>query len=331
MRSDLGSTEPIWTDVTPVGDPIFDSGYYVIGFDVKGLKSGSTETITPILYGVTGTPISSNGRSVQSIYVTGTTSMMSQQIQFVPSAGFTAGISNVSLIPSMTTDNKLDLYEEDSYVLNFQITTDISTRGSNYSKTIKVPGTPTNNKIFSMLMEENMFIGTDTGSTTLFFNKRIPAGIYQDTIQLMIGYFELESVVKSDNHVVEYEGTFYGNSKSLADTIGDKLLTGNDNPLDDLDYSQYDHKYTIPNVLNSYPNVGIVYLTTTSGSATVTTNAPSNTVYYKVGDTLSGSTIPGRTITWIDPTGNTFTMSGTASGSGSYVKTWVTKLGNNTM
>jgi hypothetical protein len=185
--------------------------------------------------------------------VTGTTTIRSAQVKFIPSIGFGGGFSNVSVKPIMGTTKRLDLYDEDTFVLNFQITTDFSSRASNYSKTIKVPGTPNNNEIFKMLFDENLFIGNTTGDTVIFLNKRIPAGIYQDTIQLMVGYFELEKVIKGE-YFIEYEGTFYGNVKSLADSIGDKMLSNNDNPLDDLDFSEWDHLYTIPNVIASYNN-----------------------------------------------------------------------------
>jgi len=254
MQSNLGSDEPIWQDLDPVENSDFDSGAYSITFDVRGLAPDNTATITPYLYGVAGTPVSANGRVTQTFQITGATLIGTQQILFQPQTGFGGGISNVNVTVENSIIMPIDLYDDDSYNLTFENFSDVSNKSSNYSKTIKLPGTNNNNKAFKFILDENMYFYVGTGqsySNVMFFNKRIPAGLYYDTVQLIVGYFELEKVIRNQ-FFIEYEGTFYSQVRNLADSIGDKSLYNNDNALDNLDFSEYNHEYNLANIIASY-------------------------------------------------------------------------------
>lgn len=266
MRSDLGSTEAMWQDLEPIQDPNFDGGTYQISFTIKS-SDNSTGGVTVYLNGYSGTTVTANGSYQQSIYIQSGMTQAPMQIQIIPESGFTGGISNLAITPLNSVIKPIDLYDDDAFSLTFQNFSDLASRSSNYSKTIKLPGTNNNNKAFKMLLDQNMWFGSNESGNSftnvMFFNKRIPAGLYYDTIQLTTGYFELERCIKNQ-FFIEYEGTFYSEVKNLADVIGDKKLYGNDDPLDNLDYSEYDHIYNLQNILATY-SIRHNYYTTSTG------------------------------------------------------------------
>lgn len=257
MRSDVGATDYIYQTIDTIETETGKT--YNVYFQVSGMPENNGNYITPYLYGNAGTPVYTSGVYKQAIKIsqTGTT------IQFNPTSGFTGGFTNVYITPLTSSYLPIDLYDEkDQFNLTFQIATSIADKGATYSKTIRLPGSANNNKTFSMLLDESVFQDLTAISTTgaVFLNKKIDAGIYQDTVELITGYFELTVVIKQDLGKIEYEGTFYSTSKNLAATLGDKLLIGNAPTYPtyeqnyDLDFSEYNHQFNWANIHGSWTN-----------------------------------------------------------------------------
>jgi hypothetical protein len=74
-----------------------------------------------------------------------------------------------------------------------------------------------------------------------------------DSIPIKEGFFELKKVTYNEGlRQIEYEGEFYSKSKSFSENIGDKLLTGNEDIGNDLDFSPYDHVFSMENFIASH-------------------------------------------------------------------------------
>lgn len=200
-----------------------------------------------------------NGRNTFYVYNVGD---QPSQIAFQPTADFTGGISNVVITPMKSTNSSVDLYDDDAFNLTFQISEDITARSTTFSKTINLPGTQNNNKIFGNILDEHVWVDLET-QDSVFLNKKLTAAIYQDSLEVIYGYFELEKVNKLKNGSIEYEGVFYSNNKNLADTIGDKVIYGNEKGEDDLDFSEHDAVYSFPNMVASWRTGSTSYTTAT--------------------------------------------------------------------
>jgi len=93
-------------------------------------------------------------------------------------------------------------------------------RESEWSKTIEIPGTATNNKIFSHLFEvEQTVYGTS-------FNPNIKADciIYEDGIEQLRGFLRLLTIRVDDSTHITYEVTCHGQSADLFTNIADLKL-----------------------------------------------------------------------------------------------------------
>jgi len=240
-----------------------DGQNYTLEFDIKNLTNPST--ITPWFMGYSGTSTMSNGRYSYTFQYnaadwTGTT--IDNRILFAPSRGFDGYLSNISLTETNSSYAHVNLYDEDSINITYQVYTDISTLSASYSKTFTVPATANNNKLFGHVNENQYynFATLNSGSTnySMFLNKKIPAGIFYDSVQLLIGTLEL-TLIRKNNNVSEYEATFYSNLKTFKDKIGDKQLVKNELKNDNLDFSEYDHTFNFTNISSTWNTSGTAY------------------------------------------------------------------------
>jgi hypothetical protein len=131
-------------------------------------------------------------------------------------------------------------------------------RKASFSKTINLLGTNAVNKLFENIFSVNV--------ATQYFNKNLktPCKYIVDGIQNFAGDLQLIKInIKPDNSI-DYECSIIGEGGSLFVDIGDKLITGNADSSDDLDFSAYDHTYTRANqialnVANEGTGLGVVY------------------------------------------------------------------------
>lgn len=116
-------------------------------------------------------------------------------------------------------------------------------RESEWSKTIEIPGTANNNKIFSHLFEvEQTVYGTS-------FNPNIKADciIYADGVEQLRGFLRLLSIKVDDSTHITYEVTCHGQSADFFTTIAERKLN-------ELDFSEYNHTLSSGNIIDSWSN-----------------------------------------------------------------------------
>ena len=141
----------------------------------------------------------------------------------------------------------LDTFEEESISLNFNIAdiTDISSKNSSYSKTIKLPDTGRNRKAFSEIF--NVEATSPYWSTRPFNpNKKVACIILGDTLEIFRGNLQLTNISYDfDGNRHSYDVVVYSDNDSLFKVIGEQYLS-------DLDLSRFDHTYTIENIEKSW-------------------------------------------------------------------------------
>jgi len=123
---------------------------------------------------------------------------------------------------------------------------------ASFSKTIKIPSTKEINILF-----DNIFnIGTSL--TTFNPNKKETAIYYSNETELFVGYVRLINIdVNLEKDITFYTVELYGDLSSLFMDIGERLVTGNANPSDDIDFSEWNHELKKENVVNSWATSNI--------------------------------------------------------------------------
>jgi len=110
----------------------------------------------------------------------------------------------------------VDLYENESISLQYNFTDikDLRPRGS-YSRTFRIPATPTNAKIFGFIQENTYQFAN--------FNpkRKLNAIITVDTIPTLEGSVQFKAVYTQDGQNHEYEIVFFGNVIDFFKNIGD--------------------------------------------------------------------------------------------------------------
>jgi hypothetical protein len=137
----------------------------------------------------------------------------------------------------------LDIDENVSVPLNFSVAEiqDISKRQGGYSKTIKLPGTKNNNILLGQLFNVNIYDAS--------FNQNIKTEctILQNGVPVFNGYLQLLNVVKNSptalnpDQIKSYE-------VAVKDNTGDFYTSLQEKRLQDIDFSFYDHQYTLSSV-----------------------------------------------------------------------------------
>lgn len=145
----------------------------------------------------------------------------------------------------------VDLREDVVIPLNKQIA-DIRTpenRSSSYTKTITVPGTKANNKLFGFIFDVAQSVINESEAVNFFpdFNPNLKAScrIYDGAALQIEGYAQLLQINIINEHEIEYEIAVFGSLSNIFTSIGSGLLG-------DLDFSEYDHALTVTNIKNSW-------------------------------------------------------------------------------
>jgi hypothetical protein len=135
----------------------------------------------------------------------------------------------------------LDLKDNEQFPLNFSIA-DVRNpqkRNTSFSKTITLPDSKKNNKLFGSIFE----IGVDSSFNP---NKKINAIIVQDGYQQLNGVLQLKRIIKNvNNDDISYEVVIFGQFANLFYNIGDTKLC-------DLDLSEYNHTYEFDTIIPSW-------------------------------------------------------------------------------
>jgi hypothetical protein len=135
---------------------------------------------------------------------------------------------------------------------------DFASRNTSFSKTIVLPGTGRNKRIFGHVFELGSANFYDSTLPNIEYNynatKAAKALITYDNIQIFKGVLQiLEIIVDGDR--VEFETSVFGEFGGFYGSLGEKKL-------ENLDFSAYDHVYNAVNVGNAWsavPGSGYYY------------------------------------------------------------------------
>ena len=136
----------------------------------------------------------------------------------------------------------LDTYKEEPISLTYNIAdvSDISSRNSSFSKTIKLPDTRNNRSVFGDI--------ADLAVSPAYFNpnKKTKAWILVDSAVVFEGYLQLRRVYFNEElDQGDYEVVIYADNDNFYKELGDFFIS-------DDDYSELDHAWTKNNIVQSW-------------------------------------------------------------------------------
>lgn len=150
--------------------------------------------------------------------------------------------------------NPVDINADISSLLTFAIddVKDFSSRQTAFSKTIVIPGTTRNNRLFGGIFEIGIANEYDSTLDNIGYNfnaaKAAKCLIFQDNLQTFKGTLRLLEIDK-DKGNIEYEVALNGELTSLNVALSSGFLT-------DLDFSAYNQLWTAANIVASWDNPG---------------------------------------------------------------------------
>lgn len=150
-------------------------------------------------------------------------------------------------------NNQLDISNDIPSLLTFAIddVKDFSTRSTTFSKTIVLPGTANNNKLFGSIFETGVTNDYDPTLDNIRYNfnasKSAKCIMFQDNLQTFKGTIRMLEIV-NDKRRIEYEVALNGELTSLSVALSTGFL-------EDLDFSIYNTSYTAPIIAASWDNV----------------------------------------------------------------------------
>ena len=121
-------------------------------------------------------------------------------------------------------------------------------RSSDWTKTFTLPGTKTNNKLFTHLFDLNLSIRNTTSTNfSPDFNPNLKADalLTVDEVTQIEGFIRLLSIKVNDLNQIEYECSMHGELADLFAKISDGKLS-------DLNFAEYNHIMNDTNIFNSW-------------------------------------------------------------------------------
>lgn len=137
---------------------------------------------------------------------------------------------------------EVDLVEDVPMPMTYEIANirNPQAKNANYSKTITLPGTLNNNKLFGYLFDTNVLVnssGTTEYGSSFNPNKKASVQVLYDGEEQFNGYLRLDKINVLQNYAVSYDVTMFGKLADLFITVGEKTMA-------ELDLSKYNHRYT---------------------------------------------------------------------------------------
>ena len=151
-------------------------------------------------------------------------------------------------------DEKIDLLQDISTEFTYAIddVSEFGSRNTSFSKTISIPGTANNNLIFGYIFELNNANVTVNALPNVGYNynvtKQANCKIFIDKVQIFKGTLRILEIV-IDKETIEYQCSVFGELGGFINQLGNKRL-------EDLDFSAYDHTYSVANISASWNNAG---------------------------------------------------------------------------
>lgn len=148
----------------------------------------------------------------------------------------------VYLGTSISSDwSQVDLSDDVAFPITFNIADvrEINNRNGAYSKTVVIPGTKDNNRVFKYIFDIQ---GIDNYDTRV----RVKANVVVDTIPVLEGYIQLDTINCDDNQYWSYNCIIYGENANFSKNIDQNAL------LNALDFSDFNHYKTIDSITQSW-------------------------------------------------------------------------------
>ena len=146
-------------------------------------------------------------------------------------------------------DIRQDLGMQLSY--NIDDVNKYGSRDTSFSKTIVLPGTAKNNKLFGFVGELGSNNPYANGAANIDANFNVAqttkAELRANGLLLLKGVFRLTGIIHERGHI-EYEGNLFGELGGFIAAIGAGKL-------EDLDFNAYNHSYNYSNIVNSWNTV----------------------------------------------------------------------------
>jgi hypothetical protein len=153
------------------------------------------------------------------------------------------------MIELLVNGNRVDLGEGVDIALNKSIA-DIrnpETRSADFSKTITIPGTAQNNKVFNHIFDvANDIIGSGQYNPDFNPNKKADCILLVDGMPQISGFIRLTEII-ANNDRYEYNCTIHGEGANLFTDLENAKLN-------ELDFSEYNHTCNILNIKDSWDN-----------------------------------------------------------------------------
>ena len=146
---------------------------------------------------------------------------------------------------------EIDLFDDISIPITYTIL-DIrepEKRKTSWSKTVTIPGTKNNNRIFSHIYQISADAWIKIGNTSVYQgfnpNLRTEVVVLNDGVQVLKGNMQLKKATRDLTGNITYEVAINGDLTSLFYDVGDAKLS-------DLDWSDYDHVWSKENIEKSW-------------------------------------------------------------------------------
>jgi hypothetical protein len=202
---------------------------------------------------------------------------------------------------------ELDIQQDFSQQITYSVDdlNNLDSKSTSFTKTIVLPATANNNRLLGNIFEFSNSNFTDDSQSNVLYNfnasKSAKARIEVNGLPVIKGVIRLLEIFIDGNNV-EYEVALFGELGGFVSKVGAKKITDNDNGNDDLDFSNYDHTYTIANILTTWDSVVTYNITstTTFTSSTKKIRISGVILNFEIGATFS--------ITGTTSNNNTFTI-----------------------
>lgn len=149
-------------------------------------------------------------------------------------------------------EKELDLTASISQQITYAIDDirNVDSKATTFSRTIVLPGTARNNNLFGQIFEFNHANFTNDSLPNVEYNfnasKSAKCRLESDGMLVMKGILRLLQIV-NDGGRIEYEVSIFGELGGFIAKLGALKLQ-------DLDFSEYDHNYTVSNIEDSWDN-----------------------------------------------------------------------------
>jgi len=156
------------------------------------------------------------------------------------------------MIRIFVENNELDINASFTHQITYAVNDlqNLDSKSTAFTKTIVLPGTANNNKIFGNIFEFANSNFTNDYDKNIGYNfnasKSAKARIDSDGLTIMKGVIRMLEIIV-DGHLIEYEVALFGELGGFFTNLGNKKL-------EELDFGAYNHTYSATNIVNSWAN-----------------------------------------------------------------------------